>query len=263
MAPRSIFNGTIAFGQINVPVKVHSAIEDKGVHFHEVHDKDAAPIEHRRVCPKHGVVPYEEVVRGYEVKPGKYVVLTNEEVAAAAGQRSKTIELNEFVRAAEIDPVFYERTYYLGAGSDGPAGDAYRLLRAALEKAERAAIGRWVFHNREYLVAVRPFDGVLAMHTMRFEDELVPAKDLDLPTPRKKPSQRELEMAQALVDSLHADFDITKFRDTYRQAVLKVIKDKAKGKKIEVPEPEPPDEADADLLAALQATLEQRQKARA
>jgi DNA end-binding protein Ku len=255
MPPRSIFNGTIAFGQVNVPVKVHSATEDQSVHFSEVHATDQAKIEHRRICPKHGEVPHDEVVKGYEVKPDKYVVLTNEEIAAAAGRRSKVIELDEFVCAEDIDPVFFDRTYYLGAAEKGDGEDAYRLLHDALAKAKRAAIGRWVFHNREYMVAVRPADGVLRLHTMRFADELVADKDLELATPNKKPGKREVDMAATLVDSLHSDFDVTRFKDDYRDAVMKVIRDKAKGKEIEPPPPAPSPDPDS-LLAQLEAAVE-------
>src|SRR4051812_44941252 len=127
MAPRSIFNGTIAYGQVNVPVKVYSAIEDKTVHFHEVHEKDGARIEHKRICPKHGEVSFDEVVKGFEVKRDEYVVLSNEEIAAAAGRPTKMIELDEFVCAEHIDPVFFDRTYYLGEGEKGDGQKAYRL----------------------------------------------------------------------------------------------------------------------------------------
>ena len=133
-------------------------------------------------------------------REGEYVVLTKEEIAAAAGGRSKIIDVEEFVAAGEIDPVVYDRTYYLGARKEG--ADAYRLLDDALAKSERVAIGRWVFHDREYLVAVRSLDGVLALHTMRFADELVAPGDLDLPKPSRKPSRQEVKMAATLVDSL-------------------------------------------------------------
>lgn len=254
MAARSIFNGTIAFGQVNVPVKVHSATEDRSVHFHEVHVRDGARIEHKRICPKHGEVPYKEVVKGFEVSEDEFVVLTQEEIAAAAGPRSKVIELNEFVCAADIDPVFFDRTFYLGVGQKGDGEAAYRLLHDALEKAQRAGIGRWIFHNREHMVAVRPADGLLLLHTMRFADELVTDRDLELSQPKKKPSKREVEMAGTLVDSLYADFDIGEFKDTYRQAVMKVIRDKAKGKEIQPPAPAPSPDED-DLMAALEAAV--------
>src|SRR5947199_7741610 len=149
--PRSIWNGTITFGMVNVPVKLYSATESKTVHSHEVHVRDGAKIEHRRICPKEDrEVPYKEIVKGYEISAGKYVVLEKDEVKAAAGDRGKVIHLDEFVQADEIDPVFYDRTYYVGSRDDE---DAYRLLREALDKSERAGIGRFSFHDREYLVA--------------------------------------------------------------------------------------------------------------
>jgi DNA end-binding protein Ku len=254
MAPRSIWNGTITFGLVNVPVKVHSATESKSVHFHEVHLKDGARIEHRRVCPKEDKdVPSDEIVRGYQLSNGKFVELTKDEAAAAAGERSKLIDVEHFVAADEIDPAFYDRTYYLGAGDDGQ--DAYRLLRKALEQSNKVAIAHWVFHDRERLVAVRPYgDDLLAMHTMNFEDELVAVKDLDLPRPQRNPAKREIEMAGKLVDSLSAKFEPHKYKDTYREAVLKVIERKAKGQEIER-EPEPEPEESDDLAAALEASL--------
>src|SRR3954452_20989336 len=186
--PKSIWNGTIAFGGVYVPVKVHSATEDKTVHFHEVHVDDGARIEHKRICSKEDKeVPYQEVVGGYEVSDGKYVVLDKEEIKAAAGAASRLIDVEEFVNAGDIDPVLFDKTYYLGTQDDGK--DAYRLLHDALEKADRAGIGRWVFHNREYLVAVRPLDGVLGLHTRLFHDELVPVKDLDISSPSRNPSK--------------------------------------------------------------------------
>src|SRR3954452_10641755 len=188
MALRSIWNGTIAFAGVFVPVKVHSATEDKTVHFHEVHQDDGARIEHKRICPKEDKeVPYKEIVKGYEVSDGKYVVLEKEELDAAAGEASRLIEVEEFVCAGDIDPVMFDKTYYLGSQDQGK--DAYRLLHDALEKSDRAGIGRWVFHNREYLVALRAYDGVLAMNTMRFADELVPVKDLEISSPSRKPSK--------------------------------------------------------------------------
>jgi DNA end-binding protein Ku len=251
--PRSIWNGTITLGLTSVPVKVHSATEDKGVHFHMVHAADGARIRQKKVCSKEGkVVASEEVVKGYEVAKDEYVELTNDEIKAAAGDRSHVIELEEFVRAAEIDPVFYDRTYYLGVGKEGE--DAYRLLHDALERSERVGIGRWVFHNREYLVAVRTLDRILALHTMRFAAELVDPAKLDVPAPSRKPAKREVDMAGALVDTLHDDFEPERFSDSYRERVLALIEAKAKGEEPDIPEPEP-DSDSGDLLAALEASL--------
>jgi DNA end-binding protein Ku len=215
---RSIWNGTITFGLTVVPIKVHSAVEDHSIHFHQVHAADGARIRQKRICAQEGrEVPYKEVARGYEVRGGEYVLLTPDEINAAAGEGSHLIEIDEFVRAPEIDPVYYDHTYYLSAGDDGQ--DAYRLLHDALAKADRVGIGRWVFHNREYLVAVRPLETALALHTMRFADELVDPDKLDLPAPSRKPAKREIDMAGALVDTLHDRFDPAKFTDAYRERV--------------------------------------------
>jgi DNA end-binding protein Ku len=250
---RSIWNGTITFGLIAVPIKVNSATEDKSVHFRQVHAADGSPIKQKRICSKENKeVPYKEVAKGYELRGGKYVMLEQEEIDVAAGEGSHRIELEEFVGTREIDPVFYDRTYYLGAGKDGH--DAYRLLHDALRKSDRAGLGRWVFHSREYLVAIRPLDDVLALHTMRFADELVDAGDLDIPKPSRAPSKREIEMAGKLVDSLHERFDPDDFHDSYRERVLKLIETKASGKEPELPEIE--EEQDStDLAAALEASL--------
>ena len=253
MALRSIWNGTIAFGGVYVPIKVHSATEDKTVHFHEVHVDDGARIEHKRICPKEDKeVPYKEIVKGYELSNGKYVVLEKDELDAAAGSGSRLIEVEEFVCADEIDPVMYDKTYYLGSQDQGK--DAYRLLHDALEKSERVGIGRWVFHNREYLVAVRALDDVIGMHTMRFHDELVPVKDLDLPKPSRNPSKRELDMASKLVDSLQADFEPEELEDTYRELLLEYIEAKAKGKVASLPKRTEADDP-GDLMAALEASV--------
>ncbi|HEX3834885.1 MAG TPA: Ku protein [Solirubrobacteraceae bacterium] len=251
--PRSIWNGTITFGLTVLPIKVHSAVEDHGVHFHQVHAKDGARIKQVRICSKEDKeVPYKQVAKGYEVRGGAYVMLTQDEIDAAAGEQSHLIELEEFVRAEEIDPVVYDHTYYLGAGEDGE--DAYRLLHDALARAERVGIGRWTFHNREYLVAVRALDAMLALHTMRFAEELVDADSLDLPAPSRKPTKREVEMAGTLVESLHDGFTPASFHDDYRERVLELIKAKARGEEPDLPEPA--EEAGGmDLAAALEASL--------
>jgi DNA end-binding protein Ku len=252
--PRSIWNGTITFGLAVVPIKVHSATEDRSIHFHQVHAKDGAQIKHERICSKEGKkVPYKQVAKGYEVRDGEYVMLEQEEIDAAAGEGSHLIELEEFVCASKIDPVYYDRGYHLGVGEDGE--DAYRLLHDALVRADRVGIGRWVFHNREYLVAVRPRDQVLALHTMRFAAELVDVGGLDLPRPSRKPAKREIEMAGSLVDSLHRTFEPGAFEDGYRQRVMELIEAKAKGEDPDLPEP-PESNEQLDLAAALEASLD-------
>jgi len=252
MAPRSIWNGTITFGLVNVPVKLYSATESKTVHFHEVHARDGAKIEHRRICPKEDKeVPYDDIVRGFEISEDKYVVLDKDEIKAAAGDRGKVVHIETFVDAAAIDPVFYEKAYFVGSRDDK---DAYRLLHEALRRSGRAGIGRFTFHDREYLAAIRALDDVIALHTLRFDDELVAVGDVDVEAPGKGPSKAEADMASKLVGSNEAPFDPTDYEDSYREAVLDLIKRKAKGEEIDLTEQEEPEHGD-DLMAALKASL--------
>jgi DNA end-binding protein Ku len=251
--PRSLWNGTIAFGAVAVPIKLYSAVESKTVHFHEVHLKDGARIEHRTFCSKEDKeVPRDEIVKGFEVRPGRYVVVDKEDIDAAGGPRSRIIDVDRFVPMADIDPVFYEKSYFAGSQDEG--ADAYRLLREALARTDRAAIGRFTFHHREYLVAIRAYEDVLALHTMRFADELVAPADLEVPKLARKPDAREVEMAQRLIDSLHEPFEPQKLHDEYREAILAAIERKANGEDIQAPD-EPPAEQPDDLMAALQASL--------
>ena len=254
MAPRSLWNGTVSVGLVHVPVKLYSAIESKTVQFQEVHLEDGAPIEHRRFCEKEKrEVPYEEVVRGFEVGKGEYMALEKDEVKAAAGGTGHLIEVEHFVPVGDIDPVFYEKAYYLGAGEKGK--DGYRVLHDALERTGRAAVGRFTFHNREYVAAIHPLDGVLALHTLRFADELVDGGDFDYTRPRKRAGDREVKMAGRLVESLHEKFKPERYTDEYREAVLGVIEQKAAGKEITPPEEDEPDDS-SDLMAALEASLD-------
>lgn len=250
--PKSIWNGTITFGMVSVPIKLYSATESKTVHFQEVHAKDGAKIEHRRMCPKEDrEVPYKETVKGYEVSSGKYVVLEKDEVKAAAGDRGKVIHLDEFVPGDEIDPVFYDRTYYAGSRD---AKDAFRLLHEALGKTERIGIGRFSFHDREYLVAVRAGEDALILHTLRFHDEVVSGDELEMEGGGRKPSDREISMAGKLVESMADDFKAQNYEDSYRDAVLDLLKRKAKGEEVDLMAEEEPGHGD-DLAAALEASL--------
>jgi DNA end-binding protein Ku len=244
----------VSVGLVHVPVKLYSATESKTIHFHEVHLEDGERIEHRRFCAKEDrEVPYEEVVRGFEVASGEYVALEKDEVKAAAGGTGHVIEVEHFVPVEDIDPVFYDRTYYVGAGEK--AKDAYRVLHDALERTGRAAVGRFTFHNREYLAAIRPLENVLALHTLHFVDELVDGDEFDYKPPRQRAGDREVKMAGRLVESLHEDFRPNRYKDEYRKAVLDVIEQKAAGKEISAPEGNEPDEA-PDLMAALEASLD-------
>ncbi len=247
----------MAFGAVTVPIKVFGALENKSISFRELHAKDESEVAHVLVGPDGAEVPRERVVKGYEVAPDEYVVMTNDEIKAADQPARKAIELEDFVPGEQIDPVFYDKPYHL-APQKG-AEDAYALLAAALEKTGRVGIGRVVLRAREQLVSVRTVDGALRMQVMRFADQLVPAKEMDVDEPAKAPAKKEVQMASALVDTLATDFDPTQYEDTYRERVLEVVKRKEKGEDIELPEPEKKDDSD-DLMAALQASLDASKK---
>ncbi|MBN8869477.1 MAG: Ku protein [Solirubrobacterales bacterium] len=252
MALRSIWNGTISFGLVKVPVKLYSAIDPKGIAFREIHVKDTSLLQHRRVCKQENkVVERDEVAKGYEVRPGEYVLLSNEEVKAASGERPKTIEIDEFVDVEAIDPFFFNKSYFLGVRD---VEEPYALLAAALRESGKAGIGRFTFHNREYLVALRAGEDRLFLHTLRYEDEIIEPGDLDMPEGRKKPTRKEVEMARRLVAGLTEDFDPGEFQDEYRAAVMDLIERKAAGKKPRkkrVRKREKPD----DLAKALEKSL--------
>jgi DNA end-binding protein Ku len=252
--PRSLWNGTIAFGLVRVPVKLHSATESKRIPLRERHVTDGAAIEHRRLCVKEGrEVPYSEIVKGYEVSAGSYVVLSKEEIAVADGSDAHIVDIEHFVSGREIDPVYYERAYYLSPGKLGE--EPYRLLHAALRRSDRVGIGRFVFHNKAHLVAIRALEEVIVLHTMRFADEFVADSELEIATPEKEPSKLEVDTAQLLVDQLDSNFEPEAYTDTYRDAVLQLIERKARGEAVEAPESQQAT-PESDLLSALQASLE-------
>jgi DNA end-binding protein Ku len=252
--PRSLWNGTIAFGLVRVPVKLHSATESKRIAFRERHATDGGAIEHRRVCVKEGrEVPYGEIVKGFEVESGSYVVLSKEEIAAADGPEARVVEIEHFVDGEEIDPIYYERAYYLSPGKLGE--ESYRLLHAALRRSGRVGIGRFVFHNKEHLAAVRGVEEAIVLHTMRFADEIVSERDFELPEVHKQPSKLEVETARLLIDQLDSTFEPDAYEDSYRDAVMGLIERKARGEAIETPEA-PETTRGGDLLAALQASIE-------
>ena len=242
---------------MTVPVKVYGALEDKQIRFRELHAKDESEIAHVLVGPDGAEIPRERVAKGYEIKPDEYVVMTNDEIKAADQPARKAVELEDFVPAEDIDQVFYDKPYYL-APQKG-AEEAYALLAKALEKTGRVGIGRVVLRQREQLVSVRPVDGALRMQVMRFANELVGGDEMDVDEPKKDPQKKEVDMAGALIDTLGADFDPDKYEDTYRDRVLKAIRQKEKGEEIEVPEVEEKDTSD-DLMAALEASLKASKK---
>src|SRR5919199_2731402 len=252
--PRSIWTGAISFGLVNVPVKLYSAVSKKTVRFHQLHDKDGVRIQQKRVCPADGEeVPYENVVKGYEITPDQYVVVEPAELEAIEPRKTKTIDIEDFVDLAEIDPLYYDHPYYLLPGTG--AAKPYKLLVTAMEDAQKVAIARVVIRQKEQLVAIRPADGVLAMSTMNFADEVVdPDKFDETPGDDVDTSKREVEMARQLIDSLSSEWEPEKYHDTYRERVLELIEQKAQGKEIAVQPVEEPQPV-PDLMAALEASV--------
>ncbi len=254
---RAIWSGSISFGLLNVPVRLYSAVARRNIALREIRESDSARIKHRRVAEgTDEEVPYESIVKAYEITPGRYVPLTKDEMGALAPEKTRAIEVQDFVDIEEIDPMYFDSPYYLGPAEG--ADKAYSLLAAAMEKSGKAAIARFVFRNKEHLAAIRASKGVLTLTTMRFADEVVPASELDdaLPQKQGKVAKKEQEMAEALIDSLSTEFDPTAYRDEYREQLLELIESKAEGKEIVASEAEEPKATKApDLMAALEESI--------
>jgi DNA end-binding protein Ku len=259
--PRAIWTGAISFGLVNVPVKLYSAISQKTVRFNQLHERDGVRIQLKRICPADGEeVPFEHIVKGYEITPGEYVVVSKEELEALEPPKTKTIEIEEFIDAGEIDPIYYDRSYYLLPDRVGQK--PYRLLVAAMEQAGKVAIGRVTIRTKEQLVAIRPTGDMLTMATMNYADEVVASTDLEArPADEVKTAERERDMARQLVDSLTSDFEPDKFHDTYRERVLELIAQKAEGKEVALA-PATERAPAPDLMAALEASVEAVQRDR-
>lgn len=253
--PRAIWSGTISFGLVNVPVKLHTATEEKDVSFHQFSEKGDR-IKNKRVSEKTGrEIDFKDIVKGYEVSKGKFVIVTPEELESVDPGPKRTIEIEDFVELSDIDPIYYVKTYYLAPDSSEGATRAYALLRDAMAKTDKVAIGRFVMRTKQYLVALRTMDKVLTLTTLYFSDEVRDWKDLDVPGAIKI-QPREMEIAERLIDSLTTTWKPSKYTDTYRERVLKLVKDKAKGKAIVVEEREEPAKV-TDLLAALEASVKE------
>jgi DNA end-binding protein Ku len=241
-----------------VPVKAYSAVHDHNVHFHQLQKRTGARINYEKGSAKSGKpVPKADIEKGFQVAKGEYVVVDLDELEALRPRSTKTVEITDFVDLAAVDPIYYEHTYWLVPDGDA-ATRAYRLLFAAMEKSQRVAIGTVVMRNKQYLAAIRPLDGALAMSTMRFADEIVPQKKIDgIPAARSKPAPKELALASQIIESLASDWDPARYHDTYTEQLRDLIKRKAKGEKITAEaDDEEPSTNVVDLMAALQASLE-------
>ena len=256
--PRAIWTGSISFGLVNVPVRMYSAISENDLRFHLIHEPDGGRIGYQKICKSEGEpVPDEEIVKGFEFEQDEFVVLEDEDFEAARTEGVKTIELSDFVPYDEIDPIYFERTYFLGPqeGSE----KVYGLLREAMEQTGLAALGKFVMRDRQHLGCLRVREGALTLEKMFFHDEIRPLDDI---APGKvKVAKTELEMATALIEQFSGEFDPSKYEDTYREALCDVIRAKRKGKTVTAPEPEAEEEP-ADLMAALRASVEAAKRSR-
>ncbi|MGH2926291.1 MAG: Ku protein [Solirubrobacterales bacterium] len=254
---RAIWTGSISFGLLNVPVRLYSAVSRKSVSFRELRASDSSRVRHRRVAEADGEeVPYDEIVKGYEVAPEQYVVLTRTELEELDPQKTRAIEIEDFVDLDQIDPIYFDHPYYLGP--DKGAEKAYALLVKAMADSNKVAIARFVLRSRENLAAIRPMGKVLTMATMRFADEVVSPDELDdaIPQNGRKIEKREVEMAKQLIESLSGEFDPDKYRDEYREELLALIERKARGEEIVAAVSDEPKPTKApDLMAALEESL--------
>jgi DNA end-binding protein Ku len=255
---RAIWSGAISFGLVNIPVKLYSAVSKKTVRFHQLDSKDNSRIQQKRVNANTGdEVPYEQLVKGYELSPDRYVVIKPEELESVEPKKTRTIDIEDFVEIGDIDPIYYDHPYYLAPGTG--AAKPYKLLLEAMKATERVAIARVVIRSKENLVAIRPRGDVLTMETLLFGDEVVPPEDLGEieGVGEAKATKKEVEMAEQLIDSLASEFDPSKYRDEYRETVLEMIERKAEGQEIAIQEtPDEPEEV-PDLMAALEASIAQ------
>jgi DNA end-binding protein Ku len=254
--PRAIWSGAISFGLVNVPVKLYSATSPKTVRFHQLSSKTGARIRQKRVDPSTGdEVPFEEIVKGYELSPDRYVLISPEELDALDPKATKTIDIEDFVDLPDIDPIYYDHSYYLAPTTGG--AKAYRLLLDAMRDSGKVGIGRVVLRSKQQLCALRPTGDVLTLSTMLFGDEVLAPDRLDEldAISDAAASDRELTMARQLIDSLSNDFDPSKYRDEYRERVLELIERKASGEEIAVQPEAEEEEAAPDLMAALEASI--------
>lgn len=250
--PRALWSGSISFGLVNVPVRLYSAVQEHKLRFHFVHEKDGSPIGYEKICKlENKPVPDEEIVKAYEYRKGEYVFMDDEDFAAARVEGYKTIDIVDFVPYGDIDPIYFARTYYVGP--DRGAEKVYSLLVKAMEDSELAGIAKFVMRDRQHLGALRIRDGVITLEQLYFVDEIRPLDDIK--PSRARVSQRELEMADRLIESFATAWKPEKYKDTYRDELAAIIRAKRKGQEIH-PAAGVEEEEPADLMTALRESIE-------
>ena len=253
---RAVWSGSISFGLVNVAVKAYTAVRDHEVRFHQIDKKSGARVRYEKVSEKtHRKLDGDDIEMGYELRKGRYVKFTKAELADLRPRSTRSVDVSDFVPLEDIDPIYYERTYWLAP--DGPgAAKAYGLLCAAMEDRQRVGIGSVVMRNKQYLAAIRPLEGFLAMSTLRFADEVIARSEIDaLPSRRPRADAKELRLATQIVDALEADWKPTKYHDTYTEELRELIERRAKGETVTIDEA-PAEKAEVlDLMAALSASV--------
>jgi len=258
VSSRPVWSGSISFGLVTISVKLFTAVREKKLSFRSLHDQDKVPLKQKLICPADGKeVHAEHIVKGYEIEKDQYVVVRQEELEAVAPKATRAIEIQDFVDLDEIDPVYFDRPYYVAAKPEGMR--PYKLLVDAMEKKKKVGIAKIVMHTKEYLAALRPVDGVLCLETMHFGDEVVDPSRVNDEGTNSKPAKvdpRELKIAEQLIDSLSTDFKPGTYHDEYRERVMELIQKKARGEKVVVrPEAEEAPVRGHGLMAALEASI--------
>jgi DNA end-binding protein Ku len=252
----TIWKGSISFGLVNIPIKLHTATEDKDVKLRNLHNKCKSPIKYEKVCPVcEEEVKNEDIVKAYEYTKGKFVVLDDEDLEKLKKENEdKAVEIMDFVKIEQIDPIYYDRSYYMSPGDGG--GKAYSLLRKALEQSEKVGLAKIMIRSKEQLAVIRVYENTLVMETIHYPDEVRSAADVPNVPEEEKVTKKEIDTAILLIDQLTTDFEPEKYTDEYRTALLELIEAKRTGKEVVTPAEKEPVSNVTDLMAALQASID-------
>jgi DNA end-binding protein Ku len=257
--PRSLWTGSISFGLVNIPVRLSTAVRDKTISFNMLSPDGGCRLRRKLFCPETGEeYDFKDTARGYAIAPDQYVIIRDEELDSLKPDAGRTIDISDFIDLEQIDPIYFDRSYYLLPGEGG--AKAYRLLMQAMEQSGRVAIAQFVMRQKQYLVAIRPIGGALMLHTVHYADEVTEAVELNDELPDAEVDDRELKVAKQLIEALHADFEPEKYKDEYREQVRELIESKAEGEDITTAST---GEAEAapptfNLMDALKASLEDK-----
>ncbi|HLU21357.1 MAG TPA: Ku protein [Bacillaceae bacterium] len=257
----TMWKGSISFGLVNIPIKLHAATEDKDIKFRSLHDKCHTPIKYEKMCPTcEKELDMKEIVKGYEVSKGKYVIVEDDELKALSeGGGEKAVEMIDFIKVSEIDPIYFNRSYYMSP--DGGGAKAYGLLRRALIESEKAGLAKIMLRSKEQLAVIRVYEGVLLMETIHYPDEVRNVKEVPNIPASDEVSKKEIDTAILLIDQLTTTFEPEKYKDDYREKVIQLIESKTNGKEmVSVKEKEPAKQM-TDLMAALQASIDRTKPA--